>query len=94
MAVGCGWRPKSWSVLDLDPNDFANDPDGFGKCERCFKAHDFPAHWGTEDQEVQVVAQDTDSSLDSGSDTDDSVDTESDLEGVDLPEILKVVPTE
>ena len=85
VAVGCGWRPKSGAIQDLNPDDFASDPDGFGKCERCFKA---------DEQEIQTVPQDTDSSLDSGSETDDSVDTESDQEGVDIPELLRVIPAE
>ena len=76
----------SWKVVD--EQEEGPEP------KELFPAHDFPSHWGTEEQEIQTVPQDTDSSLDSGSETDDSVDTESDQEGVDIPELLRVIPAE
>ena len=84
-AVGCGWKPKSSSVEDLNPDDFYNDLNAYGKCVRCFKAYDFPSDFVGNHQEVTEAPMDTDSSRDSGSDTDDSVDTESDKENICLP---------
>ena len=84
-AVGCGWKPKSSSVEDLNPDDFYNDLNAYGKCVRCFKAYDLPSDFVGNHQEVTEAPMDTDSSRDSGSDTDDSVDTESDKENICLP---------
>ena len=80
--MGCGWRP---APLELSVLDYMTEQEAYGKCERCFKRHGFPADWALEPAEVPTLQEDSDSSTDSGSETDDSVDTQSETEVVALP---------
>ena len=74
-AVGCGWRPAASKVQELSVLDYMTEQEAYGKCERCFKRHGFPADWALEPAEVPTLQEASDSSADSGSETDDSVDT-------------------
>ena len=48
------------------------EQEAYGKCERCFKRHGFPADWALEPAEVPTLQDsDSDSLTDSGSETDD-----------------------
>ena len=82
---GCGWRPAASKVQELSVLDYMTEQEAYGKCERCFKRHGFPADWALEFAEVPAMEEDSDSSTDSGSETDDSVDTQSETEVVALP---------
>ena len=42
-AVGCGWRPAASKVQELSVLDYMTEQEAYGKCERCFKRHGFPA---------------------------------------------------
>ena len=84
-AVGCGWRPAASKVQKLSVLDYMTEQEAYGKCERCFKRHGFPADWALEPAEVPTLQEDFNSSADSGSETDDSVDTQSETEVVALP---------
>ena len=77
-AVGCGWRPAASKVHELSVLDYMTEQEAYGKCERCFKRHGFPADWALEPAEVPTLQED------SGSETDDSVDTQSETEVVAL----------
>ena len=83
--MGCGWRPAASKVQELSVLDYMTEQEAYGKCERCFKRHGFPADWALEPAEVPTLQEDSDSSADSGSETDDSVDTQSETEVVALP---------
>ena len=52
--------------------DYMTEQEAYGKCERCFKRHGFPADWALEPAEVPTLQEDLDSLADSGSETDDS----------------------
>ena len=80
-AVGCGWRPAASKVQELSVLDYMTEQEAYGKCERCFKRHGFPADWALEPAEVPTLQEDSNSSADSGSETDDFVDTQSETFG-------------
>ena len=50
-AVGCGWRPAASLVQELSVLDYMTEQEAYGKCERCFKRHGFPADWALEPAE-------------------------------------------
>ena len=66
-AVGRGWRPAASKIQELSVLDYMTEPEAYGKCERCFKRHGFPADWVLEPAEVPTLQEDSDSSADSGS---------------------------
>ena len=60
-AVGCGWRPAASKVQELSVLDYMTEQEAYGKCERCFKRHGFPADWALEPAEVPTLQEDSDS---------------------------------
>jgi hypothetical protein len=80
-AVGCGWQPSAYKALDLNPEDYRQEPHKYAQCTRCFKAHDFPADWGTAMQVEAAGTSDSDSgALSSDLFSDDANDTASEDE--------------
>ena len=80
-AVGCGWQPSASKALDLNPEDYRQEPHRYAKCTRCFKAHDFPADWGNTMEVEAAGTSDSDSdALSSDLFSDDANDTASEDE--------------
>ena len=78
-AVGCGWQPSASKALDLNPEDYRQEPHRYAKCTRCFKSHDFPSDWGNTHQVEPASTSDSDSdALSSDLFSDDANDTASD----------------
>ena len=78
-AVGCGWQPSASKALDLNPEDYRQEPHRYAKCTRCFKSHDFPSGWGNIHQVEPASTSDSDSdALSSDLFSDDANDTASD----------------
>ena len=42
VAVGCGWKPKSGAIQDLDERDYWDDALRHPLCARCFKVFSLP----------------------------------------------------
>ena len=43
--------------------DYMTEQEAYGKCERCFKRHGFPADWALEPAEVPTLQEDLDGGL-------------------------------
>ena len=89
-AVGCGWQPSASKALDLNPEDYRQEPHRYAKCTRCFKSHDFPQDWGTYNQVELAGTSDSDSdALSSDLFSDDANDTASDDEKLPAGTLVK-----
>ena len=89
-AVGCGWQPSASKALDLNPEDYCQEPHRYAKCTRCFKSHDFPQDWGACNQVELAGTSDSDSdALSSDLFSDDANDTASDEEKLPAGTLVK-----
>ena len=89
-AVGCGWQPSASKALDLNPEDYRQEPHRYAKCTRCFKSHDFPQDWGACNQVELAGTSDSDSdALSSDLFSDDANDTASDEEKLPAGTLVK-----